>query len=44
MPTPLALALGKAIGKVLLKIWKEEDERLEADRELSPDVAMDIDD
>ncbi|EKM55273.1 uncharacterized protein PHACADRAFT_184086 [Phanerochaete carnosa HHB-10118-sp] len=38
VPVPLARALGKELGKVLLKTWREE-----AERELSPEVAMEVD-
>ena len=40
VPVPLALALGKALGSVLLKLWKVEDENA---REQSPEAFMDSD-
>ena len=39
MPVPLARALGKELGKVLLKVWRGE----EAERGLSPEVPMEVD-
>lgn len=39
VPVPLALALGKELGKALLKMWRQEKFR----KELSPEVPMEVD-
>ncbi|KAL4244914.1 Cytosine-specific methyltransferase [Abortiporus biennis] len=43
VPVPLAEALGRELGKVLIKMWKEEEAEDETAREQSPEIGMDID-
>lgn len=43
MPVPLALALGKSLGQVLLKEWRHEALLVEDHHEQSPEVAMEVD-
>lgn len=38
VPVPLALALGKAIGKAVMQMWREDDARWEAERARSPEI------
>lgn len=38
VPVPLACALGKELGKAMLKVWKEEEHK----RDMSPEVPMEV--
>ena len=40
VPVPLALALAKALGTVLVKEWKDEEMQDAEGRDLSPEVEM----
>ncbi|CAL1705539.1 unnamed protein product [Somion occarium] len=41
VPVPLALALGRELGKSLVSYWKKLNEQKEQEREQSPEVDMD---
>lgn len=40
VPIPLGMALGREIGKALMKYWKELEEKELIERELSPEIGM----
>ena len=42
VPVPLALALGRELGKAFIKHWELEQQRGEDERELSPDVDIEL--
>lgn len=43
VPVPLALALGKELGKALIKLWKQQEEREDEDRAQSPEIPVERD-
>ena len=43
VPVPLALALGKAIGKAAVQMWDEDEQKRRTVRASSPEIPMELD-